>query len=178
MVDPQSSSTTGYHLFLEPTGELRDVLRTTIERLAEAYGGPVFPPHVTLVPAIEGLNDEQVLEKARTLASELTPFSIQFGSLSGEPTFFRTYYVCVQNSPELTHAHELAQKVYGMSSEESYRPHLSLFYGNLDEERRTKLVSETVAPHEATFTADRIHVYRTEGPTEAWIKIGEVLMGA
>lgn len=52
------------------SGELASALQQEIKYLADTYGGPTFPPHVTLVGGITG-NEEHALKLATKLASKL-----------------------------------------------------------------------------------------------------------
>ena len=49
------------------TGTLASQLQHQINSLAEAYDGPTFPPHVTLVGGVTG-SEQQVLDTAKQLA--------------------------------------------------------------------------------------------------------------
>ena len=51
-------------------GALATQLQQEISYLADAYGGPTFPPHVTLVGGVEG-TESQILESAMELADAL-----------------------------------------------------------------------------------------------------------
>ena len=52
------------------SGEIASALQQEISYLANAYGGPTFPPHVTLVGGING-SDEHALQLATELATKL-----------------------------------------------------------------------------------------------------------
>jgi uncharacterized protein YcgL (UPF0745 family) len=67
MIDPKSSKTTGYHLFIEPKDALREKLQSVIDSLATEYGSPRFAPHVTLLACIPGNSDQEVLETAKNV---------------------------------------------------------------------------------------------------------------
>lgn len=52
---------------MRDTGKLASQLQQQIDYLAEAYGGPTFPPHITLVGGVTG-SKQQVLDTAKRLA--------------------------------------------------------------------------------------------------------------
>ncbi len=64
-------------------GALAAQLQKEIDYLADAYGGPSFPPHVTLAGGVTG-SEEQVLQSAKELAAKLqvhrAPHSCTFAS--------------------------------------------------------------------------------------------------
>ena len=66
--DPRSATTTGFHLFLEPSGALGEGLAAQIRQLAARHDGPVFPPHVTLLGSIEGYSEDDVVARTTALA--------------------------------------------------------------------------------------------------------------
>ena len=51
-------------------GALADRLHQEIGYLADAYGGPTFPPHVTLVGSVNG-SEAEVVKSAHELAANL-----------------------------------------------------------------------------------------------------------
>ena len=57
-------------------GSMAERLRREIAYLADAYGGPVFPPHVTLVGAVTG-SEADVVQSATELAASLKVCSFQ-----------------------------------------------------------------------------------------------------
>lgn len=59
-----------YSIWMVPKGDTGAKLQKEIELLAGQHGGPVFPPHVTLVPDIKG-EREQVVDKTAQLATAL-----------------------------------------------------------------------------------------------------------
>lgn len=59
-----------YSIWIEPKGPLAARLQKEIDYLADAYGGPTFPPHVTLVGGVIG-TEEQVVACAKGLADIL-----------------------------------------------------------------------------------------------------------
>ncbi len=172
MFDPHSSSTAGYHLFLEPEGVLRQKLSTVIEQLAEEYGGPLFTPHVTLLARIASEEEALLVEKAKLLAEQIAPFSITLGNFGLEDAYFRALYVHAE-CEEIVRAHKSANQIFGTEDERAYIPHVSLLYGNYPYDRKQKTAQALSLPPGETFLVDRIHLYKTEGEVSEWIHIGE-----
>lgn len=167
MIDPQSSSTSGYHLFLEPEGEVARELSEIIRTLAARSGGPVFPPHVTLAgPVPEG--EDEVIAIARSLAASEKPFTLTLGELSGEPSFFRAFYAHVPTHPVLLRLRERA------GGAEPYVPHLSLFYGLIDGMVRAQMSELAHGVPGMTFPVSGIAVYMTAGPADTWKKLADM----
>lgn len=172
MFDPHSDETTGYHVFLVPNGEAAEELQTLIENLSEEYGGPVFPPHMTLLARIPESDENVVLEKARVLASDMEHISLSLGELESQDSYFKALYLVVRDQEEMRALHERASVLFNMQPDVSYQAHLSLLYGIYPEERKAQTRAELNVP-EICFVADAIHVYRTPGSVDTWQKIGE-----
>jgi 2'-5' RNA ligase len=174
MFDPKSPDTTGYHIFVEPQGELRDKMQSIINSLASSYRGPVFTPHVTLLPRISGYSEEQVIEKTQELARSMSPHTVSLGALAGDPAFFRALYSEVSNPSELNQYHEIANQLFGLADVNEYKPHLSLFYGNISDETRAQMIEIIEYDVGESFEVNILHVYHTPGAAETWKKIAEV----
>lgn len=177
MIDPRSNETHGYHIFLMPEGELRQTLQERISMLAQKYDGPVFPPHVTLLAGIEGKDETEIIELTKTLASELTPFALTLGNWARSAEFFKALYVRIEDSDALASAHAKANEVFGMQDEDYYSPHVSLYYGLPGDEQRRAMILDMTYPNGATFTANSLHLYKTEGTADEWKETGAFTFG-
>lgn len=164
-----SGTTSGYHVFLEPEGPLRDELQRIIAVLAERYRGPFFPPHITLAGPFQG-TESDVREQVASLASSMSPFSVTLGSLAGEDTFFRAFYLSINDELQLTQVREQVVKQLGLV-ETTYVPHLSLFYGDIEDATREEMCRELQYPIGTTLQVHHLALYRTEGAPEAWKQI-------
>jgi hypothetical protein len=84
----------GYHLWLVPEGDDLHRLQGVVDRLAEAYDGPVFTPHVTL---LSGLAEDEasLIETNRRLAAGLEPFNLDLTVPEAGTTFFQCIYLRV-----------------------------------------------------------------------------------
>lgn len=171
--DPQSDETTGYHLFLMPTGSVAEELQQTINQLAEEYDGPIFPPHVTLLARIAEGDETVVIQKARTLASGMQPVSFSLGELQSEDSYFKALYSVVREQEEMRLMYEKACAIFGRVPEPSYQAHLSLLYGNYPEVRKAQTRMSLPVPR-GPFTIDTLHVYRTQGEVGKWTEIGVI----
>jgi 2'-5' RNA ligase len=176
VIDPKSDKTSGYHIFLEPAGALAGELGGIITALASEYGGPVFTPHVTLLARIPAENEEIIINKARSLASALTPFTLTLGELAIEDRYFRALYIRINELKQMCEYHAQANAEFSMT-DEGYLPHLSLLYGNYPQEKKEATAAALAYPVGASFTIDRLHLYKTEGKTEDWQKVAEFSLG-
>jgi 2'-5' RNA ligase len=177
MIDPRSNEMHGYHLFLMPEGELRETLQARIDMLAEKYNGPKFPAHVTLLARIEGKDEAEVLKAAEELAMRQSPFSLTLGSWGRGSEFFKALYVRIEDSDPIEAMHTKVNELLGMTDEDYYSPHLSLYYGLPGDEQRRSMILDMTYPNGATFTVNKVHVYKTEGTADTWEEIGVFRFG-
>ncbi len=175
MIDPLNGVTTGYHLFLIPTGKIAMELDKTIEVLANTFQSPVFHPHVTLLANIPAGNLEDLILMSKTLASRHASFDLSLERIGADHTFFRALYLKVANAVSLNQVHIDAVKLFSMSEFQvsTYTPHLSLLYGNFSEETISEIVSSLPITESLLLTFDMLALYHTEGHVEDWHKIAE-----
>jgi 2'-5' RNA ligase len=157
----------GVSLWLMPAGPTRDRLAETIGRLAARLGTRPFAPHVTLLPGLPG-PETGVLERARELAAELEPVSIDLEGVSGHDAHFRCLFFRVADAPALRKAHERAARRFGREPDPAFEPHLSLVYGTLASDVKARLRAELAPDTPGGFLANRLHVWRTEGVVGEW----------
>lgn len=173
--DPHSDETTGYHVFLMPRDEVAEELQILIGKLSEEYGGPIFPPHVTVLGRIQG-DDETVLRNANVLAAGMEPFTLTLGELQSKDAYYKALFATIVEQYVMHALHDRAADNFAMEPDTSYEAHLSLLYGNYPEERKAQTRAELNIP-EISFVADAIHVYRTPSSVDTWQKIGEFTIG-
>ncbi|HEV7121658.1 MAG TPA: 2'-5' RNA ligase family protein [Candidatus Paceibacterota bacterium] len=176
MIDPHSDKTEGYHLFIEPPAPLGEKLQWTIAALAQAYGGPAFAPHVTLLARISEEPEEELLRKAQLLAQSLVPFSVSLDEEGMEDAYFRALYLHAGGAG-IRDAHAKTNGAFGLEDDAPYVPHLSLLYGNYPLERKEAALAALPVRAGTEFRADRLSVWRTPGEVRAWKKIAELPFG-
>lgn len=171
------NTTSGYHLFFEPNGELKAQLEALVAELATKHRGLVFPPHVTLCSHIPDAPLEEVSAKALLLAQKLAPLTLKLAQAAGEPEYFRNLYLHIVPTEELLHAHEIAQEIFEQSSTNVYMPHLSLYYGALTPSEQQENIAALDLPVRESFIADTLYLYKTEGTAEEWRQVGAFPLG-
>ena len=173
MFDPTSNTTEGYHLFLEPTGDVAAELARIIATLAREYNGPVFVPHITVAARIlAGDGEENLAAKTEILAKECSPFSLTLGDVGMENAFFLALYMQIQKTDALETLHARANELFSLSDVSPYVPHVSLLYGNFSQAEK-ELVPTFSLLKGCSFLVDRVYLYRTEGETKDWRKVRE-----
>jgi 2'-5' RNA ligase len=119
-------------------GAARDHLAATIGTLAAEHRAPRFEPHVTIAGRFDS-GEEAAIQALTSLAAGVRPFEVGFAAIGHEPAYFRALYLRAEPSPQLTAIHEAARAAWALEAR-PYKPHLSLLYADLDEERKPAII--------------------------------------
>ena len=156
-----------YSLWLLPSGEEERRLAKAIESLSRDPGGPRFDPHLTLVGGLDG-EEEGFIDATRRLAASLHPVILHLGDIEFGDEYYRCLYLRVGESDELTAAHREALRFLGKRKDPSFMPHVSLFYGMLEEPRRRDLRSQLNRTFDIDCPADRLRLVATGDGPPTW----------
>lgn len=167
--------TYGYSIWLEPDDELRKKLVKIIKKLSARCKTPLFIPHVTLLGGIEQPESE-VLYNTQAIAKRIKPYFVNLtGIVDFEKHWTKALFVRAYETVETLGANRVARTAFAMQEQEQYHPHLSLMYTKdipIGERRKIGSTLDT-SILTCRFSVDKLHLYRTEGATEDWVKIGE-----
>lgn len=159
-----------YHLWLKPTGQAYDILMKTIADLSKAYHAPVFDPHVTLLGALPG-TEEEISVQCVKLGGSLAPFDVFLAEPAYGDQFFQCVFFKTQETPSLMNAHERAKRLF-VKEHNPFMPHLSLLYGHYSLDLKHKIMSTLSQALSLNFTVNMIHLIhsRSEHPMD-WAPI-------
>jgi 2'-5' RNA ligase len=119
-------------------GPARDHLAATIGTLAAEHSAPRFEPHVTMAGLFHS-GEPAAIQALTSLAAGAGPFEVRFAAIGHEPAYFRALYLRAEPCPYLTALHEAARAAWALEVR-PYRPHLSLLYANIAEERKPAII--------------------------------------
>jgi 2'-5' RNA ligase len=169
---------TVYSLWIRPHGNLAHTLQDRINEFSEAYNGPLFTPHLTLLGGLKS-NRSELISITDLLAHSLSTFPIKLTDVDTGSDYFHCIFIKAKKSKELIHAHETAAKMFEVESNaKSYEPHVSLLYGNLSVNEKERIVNKMGRAFDAEFTARHLLLVRTSGAPEQWEKIYSVDLSA
>jgi 2'-5' RNA ligase len=161
----------GHSLWLMPEGAEAERLAGWIRRLAERYRTEPFPPHVTLLSALDG-PAQDVCARAEYAAAGLSPFTVHVDGVDGSDEHFRCLFVQAVEAAPLRAAHGAVAGALGREPDLGFFPHLSLVYGALRPDQKQGLAHEIGAELDVRFEVRRLHVWSTDGPVGAWHEAG------
>jgi len=139
-------------------GPERDRLAGVIARLAAEHAAPAFAPHVTLAGVVESPADAAAGVLGRLVAG-VPPFEVRLTAVGSEPEFFRSLYLRAEPDATLTALHEAAGRAWGLEPGPPYRPHLSLLYSRLPEERKPAIAGALGLALPVTVRIDAAEVW-------------------
>jgi len=177
MFDPKESKTVGYHLFFLPSGELFDNLQSTLNTLANKYGGVKFEPHLTLLARIPKADEAELITKTQQLATTMSPFEVEPKEVCVEDAYFRALYCKAEPNATMEEYHQKALETFGVQDVNVYMPHLSLYYGNVPQSTKDEMIASLSLPTSMKFLVDKVYLYRTEGEAQDWVRVGAYLLG-
>eukprot|EP00890_Picochlorum_soloecismus_P001436 jgi/Picsp_1/2293/NSC_05757-R1_protein len=119
-----------------------------IQRLSTkaSIPGPCFPPHVTLLGAISGFEENEMREKTESLARSFgSRVAMRMARIDKGSHFHQCVFVLVEKSDILKKYFDETCVVFGLdeSSGKHYMPHLSLLYSEISQEERAALVEDS-----------------------------------
>lgn len=158
--------------WLLPAPAEHTVCEAWIESLATMLGGPVFVPHVTLFVgrAVPGEDVDSILDRA---AAEITgPIVLRTVGLAFEDSFTKCCYIQFEADEKLARLADRFRSLSAAPTDYQLNPHLSLFYGSLNEAQRESVRRLVQPPEEMSFlgvcaTASVLPV-KTRDDVAAW----------
>jgi hypothetical protein len=175
-VGVDTSRARGLSLWLMPDGVVGARLAALIAGTAARLGTEPFAPHLTLLPGIDGPEDE-VLQTARRVASGLRPLRVSLRSVEGRDEHFRCVIALAVADAPLRAAHVAAARAFGREPDPAFLPHLSLVYGTLAPEVKRALAKKLTVAATVSFEVARLHAWRTHGPVGEWRELGSFPFG-
>jgi 2'-5' RNA ligase len=164
-----------YSLWLIPCGEQERLLAETIERLSRDHGGPRFAPHLTLLGGLDGA-EERFVAATERLAASLHPITLQFQAIEFGDERYRCLYLRVARRSDLLAAHREALRLSGRSSDPSFMPHVSLFYGTLSPASRTRVAAALEVWRSVSCRAGRLRLVVTGGVPSSWNSVRDCVL--
>ena len=133
-----------YSIWLIPNNDKYILLRNIIIDLSHVFEGIKIIPHVTLVSNLD-YNEEFLLKKVAVIAKKIRPFNVYFNEIDYLDNFFQSFFLKVKANTQLTNARKLAL-IHFPEINDNYNPHLSLAYGDKNEEVKRNLKKKIECP--------------------------------
>ena len=166
----------GYVIWLLPEQERSRELRGIIEELAQTCHSVSFVPHITLTPCPDDIPLAKLKSICEKLAKNVDPLqldTLEIGSLNNN---YQSLYIQIKKSGQLIELRESARKEAGLDQEDSYMPHLSLFYGFLSDKRRSEITDSLKDFIPEKIIANQLVLVQLNGTPDTWQVVYSVSM--
>ncbi len=160
----------GYSIWLMPRGKTYDDLSDLLRRLSRQFNSPTFEPHITLISGLEE-SIEEVKVKTKQLANNCGSSTIEFSNFGFSGEYFKSLYLNVKYSEELFTAYDETNKIFDRLNPPPFQPHLSLFYGNMNQNEKDKIILENKNLLDISFEVNQLNLYSTKGFSSDWFRI-------
>ncbi len=161
-------------LWFVPNGDRRLALRRGIEALARRYDTVAFDPHVTLLGGIR-LSEEEARFRLSGLATVLGQVPIRLTVTSWGREYYQCVFVEVDRDERLIAARDRARTLFAVETEATYRPHLSLVYGDVDVGLRQRIANELGSSLRGEgFNASTVQLWNVTGGVGEWAFVADV----
>ena len=156
-----------YSLWLRPAQIQIDELIKVISDLSRQDRTKPFPPHITLLSSIPA-DVETIKQICTQIVDQTQEFDLRLQRIEYSETYYRNFYVLAEASSALLNMYALAKELLNFEPNETYMPHLSLLYGNLNIETKKTLQRkiENIIPNKLTCT--RLDLYDSNGTVSDW----------
>ncbi len=155
-----------FSIWLEPTDNDFFYLKTIIKNLAEKYNSPIFDPHVTIDSEIKKIPTNELIIKSM---QNLSKIDIISKDLQYSNYIWKTLFIQLENNSKLQQIQDTLRNELCYSSTYNLDPHISLMYKKLDENKKNKIILNTIIKSRYSF--DKISIIKSSNKVENWNKI-------
>eukprot|EP00611_Tribonema_gayanum_P020380 TRINITY_DN3707_c0_g1_i1.p1 TRINITY_DN3707_c0_g1~~TRINITY_DN3707_c0_g1_i1.p1 ORF type:complete len:190 (+),score=51.24 TRINITY_DN3707_c0_g1_i1:201-770(+) len=173
-----SKTFVGHSLWLLPAQPALDALQEVVMEISVKRHSPCFKPHCTLLAGLPE-SEEEVIRKTRDLALRVAATPMTIDRVATKQLYFQSVFALIKAEDEAMNLHATAVEVFGVPEGGApYMPHISLFYGDVDDDTRGAIKDDAQAllaaggmslgSPECELSMDTIEVWNTEGAVEEW----------
>lgn len=149
-------------IWLIPSEEDEKYLKSIIDDLGRKYQAPSFTPHLTLYGNVN-TEPEIAHQAVKESTQEIPPFTLSVDKLNYTDLFFKTVFIEIQENEILNTLYQRLRNKLGQYGKYSLKPHISLIYKELSEEKKQRIIKGLNIKRD--FTVNRMVVV-TSGNTE------------
>lgn len=155
-------------IWLLPSEEDENYFKSIIDDLGQKYQAPSFTPHLTIYGDVTA-EPEVAYQATKDSIQEIQPFTLSGDKLNYTDLFFKTVVVEIQENPILTIIYRRLKDKLGQYGEYGLKPHLSLIYKELSEEKKQEIIRGVNVKKD--FTVNRIVVAMPGNLEKGWYDI-------
>lgn len=168
----------GFSIWIMSDEASQRAFHEEIKEISSTCRGAVGPflPHITLIAQVQG-GEAKVLEETRSIAERVAPFRIHLLGFGTTEERFKQLFVKIERDRNLNMVRALAEKTYGKADPGEYLPHLSLAYGNIEQDAKMRIANASRGLLDCEFDAKVLAVVRTPEELKDWKMVGTFPLG-
>ena len=124
-------------------GNFENKTKLSLEKLKskvnDSFKSPKFPIHLTISSHFKGKKIE-IIKKLNLASKKIKKFTIETNNYDFRKKFFQSIYIKVKLSKQLKSKKKLIDELLN-AKKTFYHPHISLYYGNLSNTYKKKILS-------------------------------------
>ncbi len=156
-----------YSLWLRPNQAQINEITNIISNLSHRFRSTPFPPHITLLSNIS-TNTTTITKVCEKFIAQHSAFNINLRKIEYTDNYFRNLYILAKLEQPLIKIYEEAKNKLAYKTEETFTPHVSLYYGKLNEKKQRALKEELDKHIPEVFDCRRVDLYCTSNKESEW----------
>ena len=136
-------------------------------------------PHLTLLTHIPiefeaNFSDSDFRNSMTAVFNSVGPVNITFSGLGSNPNYYQACFLQAEINSELIKLRTDLKSFFSISSNHTFNPHLSLFYGALTSFQLAEVAHLTGFSRPFSVPFNNVEVYKIQGDTSSWERIDSI----
>ncbi len=161
-----------YAVWLVPSEPHFSTLQQLIKEIAIEVGSVCFSPHATIVSGIRKVRENPIT----LLASRFKPIRICVNHVGMKDVMFRSLYLELDQNEKLMELRRQCLLAFSLDTR-NWGPHVSLLYGIYSDAQKYGLLEKAKKCIPKSIVFDRLQLWRTDGPVQAWSPVYQTPLG-
>lgn len=156
-----------FALWLKPGDEVFEVLDRIIASLAKEFNAPRFEPHITVAGSIQ-MPEETIAIRMEAMVKDCEPMTLCLSETGCMDTVYQSLFIHVAPNEALLALRERCMTELQLEHE-SYMPHISLIYKQLDTGIKRSITERVGQRFDMVFKPDKLYLADTSSRSpEQW----------
>ncbi len=156
-----------FSLWIKPENSYYDLFSSLIGEISQKVSSFTFEPHITILSNVKG-EEEDFFTKCREIANNNHCFTLNLNEIGYSDDFFRSLYLNVEKNDSIINLFNFSAKKMGYKETANYFPHLSLFYGTLQKNKKIKMIESMKINKKTELHISKLFLYDTTQIPSKW----------
>lgn len=164
---PTTHRPKSYSLWLRPDQAQINEITRIISELSHRFNSTPFPPHITLLPSIS-IDTATITKACENIIDKHPAFNIALERVEYTENYYKNLYILAKLEQPLINLYKDAKYLIKHKTQETFMPHVSLYYGVLNEKKQQALKEEFEEHVPKIFRCQRLDLYCTTNTESEW----------